>query len=105
MTTVAERRAELERRKEYLGRRLGAIEAELESHEARDWEDMATEREADEVLEGIGVAGQQELRRIEAALQRIEAGEYGFCTKCGAEISEGRLDLLPETPFCAACAP
>jgi RNA polymerase-binding transcription factor DksA len=45
-----------------------------------------------------------ELRQISAALQRIEVGEYGTCTKCGAEIGEERLDLLPHTPFCRRCA-
>ena len=56
------------------------------------------------MLEGIGVSGQQELRMIEAALQRIAAGDYGDCVTCGAEIAEERLDLLPFTPFCRHCA-
>jgi RNA polymerase-binding transcription factor DksA len=41
---------------------------------------------------------------IEAALHRIEAGEYGECVSCGAEIDPERLDLVPATPFCATCA-
>ena len=65
---------------------------------------MATEREGDEVLEDLGQSAQLELRMIEAALKRIEAGEYGECVRCGNEIDPGRLNLLPATPFCADCA-
>ncbi len=62
---------------------------------------MATEREGDEVLEDLGQSAQTELRMIEAALVRIEEGEYGYCVTCGEKISEERLDLIPATPFCA----
>lgn len=104
MTTTAERKAQLLARKADLTDRLHHIEEELDSHQARDWEDLATEREEDEVLEGMGVSGQQEIRMIDAALSRIEQGEYGFCTKCGAVIGAERLDVLPHTPFCRTCA-
>jgi RNA polymerase-binding transcription factor DksA len=50
------------------------------------------------------VSGQEEIARIRAALTRMDEGEYGFCTKCGAEISQARLDLVPWTPFCRNCA-
>jgi RNA polymerase-binding transcription factor DksA len=52
----------------------------------------------------MGLSAQQELRMIEGALHRIEEGEYGFCTKCGAPIGEERLNVLPYTPFCRNCA-
>lgn len=45
-----------------------------------------------------------ELARIEAALGRIDAGEYGFCVRCGEDIAEGRLLFDPATPLCIACA-
>lgn len=104
MTSLATRKTQLLARMADLKGRLVGIEAELDSHHATDWEDLATEREGDEVLEGMGLSGQQELRRIEAALERIDAGEYGVCVKCGAEIGEARLDALPYTPFCRHCA-
>ncbi|MGC9420100.1 MAG: TraR/DksA family transcriptional regulator [Rhodovulum sp.] len=43
-------------------------------------------------------------RRIRAALHRIEAGEFGYCTECGDEIAEKRLTLDPATPTCITCA-
>jgi RNA polymerase-binding transcription factor DksA len=104
MTDLALRRKELEDRLKALDSRLHVIEEELDSHQSKDWEELATEREDDEVLERLGVSGQEEIARIRAALTRMDEGEYGFCTKCGAEISQARLDLVPWTPFCRNCA-
>jgi RNA polymerase-binding transcription factor DksA len=104
MTPHADRKAQLMARMADLRTRLEHIEEELDSHQSKDWEDLATEREEDEVLEGMGVSGQQEIRMIEAALKRLDEGEYGFCTKCGAVISAERLNVLPHTPFCRTCA-
>lgn len=99
------RKAELEARREDLMKRLHGIGAELDSHESKDWEEMATERESDEVLHDLGQSAQAEMRMIDAALQRVAEGEYGYCAKCGERISEDRLDLLPATPFCRDCTP
>jgi RNA polymerase-binding transcription factor DksA len=104
MTPFSARKTQLETRLADLKGRLRGIEAELDSHQSQDWEELATEREGDEVLEGMGISGQQEIRKIEAALARIDAGEYGLCVKCGAEIGEARLNVLPYTPFCRTCA-
>lgn len=104
MTAIIDRKAQLLARLGDLNARLASIETELDSHHNADWEELAVEREGDEVLESMGVSGQQELRMIEAALQRIDSGEYGFCMKCGAVIREERLDVLPFTPFCQSCA-
>jgi RNA polymerase-binding transcription factor DksA len=103
-TPIARRREQLTSRLNELQARLSTIDAELDSHDSKDWEEMATERESDEVLEGMGEAGLREMRMIEAALNRVDEGEYGDCVKCGEPISEERLDLLPYTPFCATCA-
>ncbi len=104
MIAISQRKAQLETRLAELQARIDGIENELDSHNSPDWEELATEREGDEVLEDLGTAGQLEMRQIAAALQRIDEGDYGLCTKCGAEISEERLDLLPQTPFCRSCA-
>lgn len=104
MKSPAQRRDQLQARFDALKDRLLRIETELDSHHTKDWEDLAVEREPDEVLQDLGVAGQLEMRQIEVAFDRISAGEYGVCTKCGEVISEERLDLLPHTPFCRNCA-
>jgi len=104
MTPIADRKVQLLSRLADLNQRLEQIDHDLDSHSSQDWDDLATEREEDEVLEGMGLSGQQEIRQIEAALHRIEAGEYGFCATCGARIGDARLDVLPQTPFCRDCA-
>ena len=98
------RKAALEKRLIELGARLEAIEEELDSHQNRDWEELATEREGDEVLEATGNAGLAEITQIRAALDRIADGSYGNCMRCGEPIAEARLDLLPWTPLCRSCA-
>jgi DnaK suppressor protein len=45
-----------------------------------------------------------ELRRIGAALARVESGEYGYCLTCGEEIEAKRLDFDLATPVCIDCA-
>ncbi len=44
------------------------------------------------------------LEAVDGALERIEAGTFGTCQECGQEISETRLNALPYTPHCIACA-
>lgn len=38
------------------------------------------------------------------ALNRIDAGTFGTCENCRAEIAEGRLEILPYARYCVACA-
>ncbi|WP_292021388.1 TraR/DksA C4-type zinc finger protein [Maritimibacter sp. UBA3975] len=43
-------------------------------------------------------------RRIQAAFERMDEDEYGYCAECGEEIAEARLDLDPAVPTCISCA-
>ncbi len=104
MISLTQREAQLNKRLSELDVKLHAIDDELDSHQAKDWEELAVEREEDEVLEGIGTSGLAEIEQIRAALGRIADGSYGFCVKCGDEIAQDRLDVLPATPFCRHCA-
>jgi RNA polymerase-binding transcription factor DksA len=104
MTTTDIRRTQLQARRAELVARSKLLEKELTSHDTKDWDDAATEAEQDEVLEHIGLSAAEEIRRIDAALARIDAGAYGICAKCGDTISPDRLDLVPYTPFCRVCA-
>jgi DnaK suppressor protein len=47
---------------------------------------------------------QAELQRIEAALARMERGEYGDCVHCGEEIGIKRLRIDPTLQTCVDCA-
>lgn len=104
MTPDAAKETLLARRAELLGN-LDRIGDELDEPMPKDWEDAASERQGDEVLSALGQSDRAEIRRIDAALARIAAGEYGDCVRCGNPIAEKRLQLLPDTPFCANCSP
>jgi DnaK suppressor protein len=43
------------------------------------------------------------LTHIEAALARMDAGDYGTCVHCRAPIPVERLELAPHTPGCLTC--
>lgn len=45
----------------------------------------------------------QEMGAIQAALDRISAGNYGLCTECGEPIGQRRLDVVPEASHCIDC--
>ncbi|WP_415011907.1 TraR/DksA family transcriptional regulator [Amaricoccus sp.] len=101
---IDDRKVALEARLAELHGRLARIEGELEQPASENFSEQATEREDEEVLEDLGASGLQEIRMIEAALDRIRQGGYGICVKCGEEIEARRLDLVPAAPLCADCA-
>ena len=45
-----------------------------------------------------------QLQKIDKALNRLENGEFGYCTTCGEEISPGRLEFDPTATLCIECA-
>ena len=45
-----------------------------------------------------------ELQRIDAALVRLDEGEFGYCVSCGEVIAGPRIALDPSVPNCIDCA-
>lgn len=43
------------------------------------------------------------LQALEAALKRIDQGEYGRCVLCGNLIDKERLQIVPHTRHCLGC--
>jgi DnaK suppressor protein len=43
------------------------------------------------------------IKKIRAALERIEGGRYGICESCGEDISIERLKARPVTTQCIDC--
>jgi len=102
--TYSEIKARLLDRRDQLTRQMQIIERDLDKPAPRDVEDAATERQGDEVMEALGVHDAQEVRAIDAALARIETGEYGICQKCVEAISVARLEAVPTASLCRNCA-
>lgn len=64
--------------------------------------DYATEGSDKEIML---ISNEQQLQSaVHDALERIEAGTFGRCQRCGAEISSERLRAIPYASYCFACA-
>jgi DnaK suppressor protein len=44
------------------------------------------------------------LEDVDRALEKLDEGTYGICDRCGAPISEERLEARPWTSLCMSCA-
>lgn len=44
-----------------------------------------------------------QMTRVDRALEKIAAGSYGICDRCGGSISDQRLEAMPEANLCIDC--
>ena len=44
------------------------------------------------------------LQKVEAALRRLDAGQYGLCQRCDQPINPRRLEADPTAVLCIDCA-
>ena len=104
---------------EHFHRKLIALREEIKSHEAADKEsrrpiELDQQRQgrlsrmdalqAQQMSQALIRRRAQTLRRIDAALDRLAEGEFGYCITCGEAIDVKRLEIDPTTPQCADCA-
>ena len=45
-----------------------------------------------------------DIKKISAALKRLDDGDYGYCVECGEDIAPKRLSVDPAAAFCIKCA-
>lgn len=102
--TFGTQRQKLEQKKAELVARLERITANLRRGYDADSKERAKELEDSEVVDALGNEARVELTKISAALQRMDAGEYGICIDCGAVIDQGRLDAHLYARKCIECA-
>jgi DnaK suppressor protein len=108
-----DRRAALRAERERVLSRLAGLEREFASFiEAADTANADDEHdpegatiafERQHVAAHIGHAREQ-LRQVDAALARIDAGTYGICADCGGQVPAGRLAARPAATRCVECA-
>jgi DnaK suppressor protein len=84
------------------GGKIGRAEAAVDRHDVQsgDWAQFDGERDLAMAIDQRETA---ELKAIEAALERIAAGNYGECSDCGVDIPAARLHASPTTLRCISC--
>ncbi len=94
---LEEERVSLERQLAELGfGQPGATGLDYDSNFA-DSSQVSAERGEAEALVG---ELHRSLHDVERALERIAAGEYGYCEKCGRAIAPARLEAMPAVTTC-----
>ena len=63
-------------------------------------EDNAEQLEADEVNQDIIAQLQEDIKKIDSAITKIDQGTYGKCSVGGEDIDEARLEVLPWAETC-----
>lgn len=104
MTDVEKIRKSLLALQAELQQRLNRAQSE-ERHEVEEHEDTTAQLwQASEIRDGLNDEAVGELNEIKRALERLDAGVYGICTKCDEPIDPKRLEVLPYAELCVACA-
>ena len=76
---------------------------ELGQDGVADISDMSANAYSRDVLFNLSEAQRQQIRDIDAALERIDNGQYGICVNCGEEIAQRRLEVRPFSRYCIDC--
>jgi len=106
-------RARIAREREDTTRLIGALTIELHqimesvAHSNNDDEhdpDGATSGYERAKATAMLQAAEDRLVELDRAAERVRAGTYGRCERCGGEIGHERLDALIATTRCRACA-
>ena len=84
--------------------RVTAIRRMAASEVTADSAEQAGERQNDEVLQALLIEAEQGQAQAAQAKQRLSAGTYGLCQRCGVAIAPARLQALPTAAFCLGCA-
>lgn len=78
-------------------------EMELDVNELPDDMDFATTQSDQGMVLRLRGREKTLLKKIQEALARIDAGEFGICEECGEEIGQKRLEARPVTTLCIQC--
>ncbi len=65
--------------------------------------DVGTDNYDRDLTIGLIQNGEEELRAIDEALERIGNKTFGSCEECGKKVSKVRLDALPYVKNCIEC--
>ena len=96
---LLELKRDIEKRIEKTQQHIRHVDGPVE----QDFEEQVVSRENDDVIYNLDSLAKSELLQINAALQRIDKGIYGVCSRCGENIDPERLKALPYADTCTDC--
>ena len=76
----------------------------IKTVESGDEADVAADAIDRTLLTALGSQDAKRLQQIDNCLDRIYQNKYGRCIKCGKEIPQERLEVLPYALMCVNCA-
>jgi len=101
-------KAELQRRRRVILETSRRADAEIDALRAAErdpeFEEGAQSEHEQFTLARLSETQRREILQIDAAIARLEAGEYGLCRDCDQEIDPRRLEALPYALLCTECA-
>lgn len=83
--------------------RAGREEGAIEDAEVQDRAELSEADAQGELEFALLQLHGETLQQIEDAFERLDAGRYGMCVDCGAEIPARRLEALPFATRCRNC--
>ena len=107
MSEFEDIRQQLIAKREEVLQRVSDLQKDLRNEDnpvEKDFEEQVVQMENEEVLNALDAEGRATLRKIEHALQRIEAGNCDICAACDTRIPIERLRVMPYTELCVDCA-
>jgi DnaK suppressor protein len=76
---------------------------ERDSEATQDPADMAANAYTKELMVSMTDNDRQLLKLIDEAVERMEAGTYSKCVRCGTVLPEKRLEAVPWARYCISC--
>ena len=80
-----------------------AASREIGETNVPDLADVSSNAYSREMLLNLSEAHHRQMQDIDAALARLESGEYGICASCEEEISPRRMEVRPFSRYCIDC--
>jgi DnaK suppressor protein len=105
---MADLKTALQKRRRTILETARSAQQELEALRAAErdpeFEEGAQAEHEEYTLSRVSEVQRRQVAMIDAALARMDAGEYGVCIDCEIDIDVRRLKALPFATLCTDCA-
>ena len=82
---------------------LKVTKSEMASSDITSFADRGTDNYEQEFALDLMQTGEEELRAIDAALEKMKQGTFGLCEGCQKLIAKARLEAVPYARLCIEC--